>query len=616
MPENQTAMPYRDLIREAYIDPIRSAVLIDDDFPTLEEYVNGKVNPKANVPPVLKDLLQTCRTTPNHWLVDVHNGANVLMSENGSAYKHLHHSDLMILDYHLDGSTGGNEKAIKILRSLAGNNYFNLVVVYTACNGEDDLQARLKEIVCGLKYHLHVTTTVPSALTDIEDEPDIAPEATDISNILNRLFSEVPLLDLFDTPIDDKSAWLKLPHFKQIESLLLKFKFTEEEKSDILNWLWHKRLNEKREFSDIDLGTISHSPSENADRINWIRSDKLFITIIEKGTNPSLIREKLLDALAESNPSPHRLLMAKMRNCLDDSGVSAEAAIVRKENIQAGLLLQMLEAEEHDLPWKLQETINRHWEQLSTGIENDIHKYGMNLFNTVKQSHNADKYGAIKAYTEIDLKDKAAKYSTTLKLNSFICSKKAHGAHLMPGQILRSIDEITKEPSYWICLSPACDLVPNRKCAPKNVAPDDTKDIGLQPEKIGGNKNHLADKQIMPLTVVKLWPVEKPPTQKNINTNEYLFVEIDDAHFCFSYSKNPGSNPTWERLFAMNNGWIVKNKITFFSISDFDSETLQMKSKTHYAEVIAQLRYEYAINLMQKLGANLSRVGLDFISVE
>ncbi|WP_205930622.1 hypothetical protein, partial [Pseudomonas viridiflava] len=31
-------------------------------------------------------------------------------------------------------------------------------------------------------------------------------------------------------------------------------------------------------------------------------------------------------------------------------------------------------------------------------------------------------------------------------------------------------------------------------------------------------------------------------------------------------------------------------------------------------EVVAQLRYEYALNLLQKLGGHLSRVGLDFVN--
>jgi hypothetical protein len=36
-------------------------------------------------------------------------------------------------------------------------------------------------------------------------------------------------------------------------------------------------------------------------------------------------------------------------------------------------------------------------------------------------------------------------------------------------------------------------------------------------------------------------------------------------------------------------------------------------TKEYEARVVAQLRYEYAINLAQMLGANFTRIGLDFI---
>jgi hypothetical protein len=34
--------------------------------------------------------------------------------------------------------------------------------------------------------------------------------------------------------------------------------------------------------------------------------------------------------------------------------------------------------------------------------------------------------------------------------------------------------------------------------------------------------------------------------------------------------------------------------------------------KKHTARIVAQLQYEYALNLLQQFGATMSRVGLDF----
>jgi hypothetical protein len=35
--------------------------------------------------------------------------------------------------------------------------------------------------------------------------------------------------------------------------------------------------------------------------------------------------------------------------------------------------------------------------------------------------------------------------------------------------------------------------------------------------------------------------------------------------------------------------------------------------RKYQAQVVAQLRYEYALNLMQRLGTSMTRVGLDFV---
>lgn len=39
-----------------------------------------------------------------------------------------------------------------------------------------------------------------------------------------------------------------------------------------------------------------------------------------------------------------------------------------------------------------------------------------------------------------------------------------------------------------------------------------------------------------------------------------------------------------------------------------------IKSKIATFPIVAQLRYEYALNLLQRFGSSLSRVGLDFVN--
>jgi hypothetical protein len=134
---------YRDLIKEVFIDPIRTVVVVDDEYPTLDTLLmdSQQSRPQENEKITLqtsnenyqkvREILKFCRNRqPTPWLVDIHDGKTPPIAVEGESVSHFDHSDLLILDYHLE-STQGSDKAIEILRRLAGNSNFNLVVVYT-----------------------------------------------------------------------------------------------------------------------------------------------------------------------------------------------------------------------------------------------------------------------------------------------------------------------------------------------------------------------------------------------------------------------------------------------------------------------------------------------------
>ncbi|MCY0148832.1 response regulator receiver domain [Hoeflea sp. G2-23] len=61
---------------------------------------------------------------------------------------HLHQSDLLVLDYNLEGPGGlRGKKAREILRMVLSNNHFNLIIVHT---GEDDLDEVMAECLLSL----------------------------------------------------------------------------------------------------------------------------------------------------------------------------------------------------------------------------------------------------------------------------------------------------------------------------------------------------------------------------------------------------------------------------------------------------------------------------------
>jgi hypothetical protein len=72
------------------------------------------------------------------------------------------------------------------------------------------------------------------------------------------------------------------------------------------------------------------------------------------------------------------------------------------------------------------------------------------------------------------------------------------------------------------------------------------------------------------------------------------------------------NNPVWEQLIAEKQGEFdaeIKELLIWRPGSDSNK---RITMKKHAAKVVAQLQCEYALNLLQRFGAAMSRVGLDF----
>ncbi|MCJ9076089.1 response regulator receiver domain [Acinetobacter baumannii] len=144
------SIAYKDLIEEAFIEPIRSVMVIDDEYPTLTNLISVIQNREQNSYKVenldrLQNIISMCHGEMK-WTVDVFDGKDSIESHIPDRLKH---SDLVILDYHLDGDVNpiDSEKARDILHSLDRNQHFNIVMVHT--NGlQDDIEKVYDEILC------------------------------------------------------------------------------------------------------------------------------------------------------------------------------------------------------------------------------------------------------------------------------------------------------------------------------------------------------------------------------------------------------------------------------------------------------------------------------------
>ncbi|MES9990182.1 MAG: response regulator receiver domain [Candidatus Thiodiazotropha endolucinida] len=588
------ALEYGDLIEEAFIDPIRTVVVVDDDFPTLDSLLDretGGVSRKSNTTHLeqARNIVKLCRERSRPWLVDIYDGQGDLISDEQAA-THLHHSDLLILDYHLDPKNQSDgSRAINLLRRLADNDHFNLVVVYT--QGDESIGGHISRAV----------NDIALGLCTFDDRLDVSGPALErAKDVIAEWEDEDELIQYKLKSSIDESAYLQLrnnfedlnfsniyhwPEFAEIKALIDNGPKKNEWRL-VLKWAIHKRqqlLMEK--LAEQNYGQLNYHPNDN--EINWIRTSRLFITVVSKTNEPSDIPDKLLHAIKTWDPQPHRLLMSKMRSVLDECGVSAEDEVMQNRCLQAGWLEDLLAVDKDERLWKVNRTLNRHWDRLGDSIMNRMGEYSRRLADHL--SSTSDKDQVLKRFSP--LKDNHHKQGddVAMALNSYSCSKPVDGTHLTTGHILKMVDD-----RYWLCLTPACDLVPGQK-----------------------KGWHERLNTHMPFTAVELHNCNRDKALRHATNGSYLFLEVDNNPLILSFipdsSGESTPNPKIEHMFAANSG-IFDNSSFDISLTRIRADGVALVTPTFKASVVAQLRYEYALNLLQRLGSTQSRVGLDFVS--
>ncbi|MFM0019945.1 response regulator receiver domain [Paraburkholderia azotifigens] len=577
---------YDEFIKRAYIDPIRTVIVVDDEFPSLDGLIEKELKgarPWAGLEDDAKrvqEILKFCRTKDRPWLVDVHDGREVSIAGEEKIAPYLHHSDLMILDYHLAGDAGTGDHAIKILRDLASSDHFNMVIVYT--KGENgSIQTVFRQIAIGLT-HADPTLLLEEKPQRMVDDviAELELEDPDIVDRLLDLVSNQAYLLVRQT--GNARALSQLADWTAISQLLGQHAAA----STINDALWSRWLIEKKQerivgqFSPVDLGKLAMSEWNND--FNWLRTDRLFVTVVSKTHHPHELPVKLLTAIRDWCPSPHQLLMAKMRAQMDERGVLAESGVLRDRLLQAGWMQELFDGAEADKKQTLKNTVDRHWEALGDNLRADIDLFAGEL---AKHLDELGRDQVFEKFVRIDWDENEA--SILKRMNSYANLKSTfEHSHLMTGHLLKFANG-----ELWACLSPACDLMPGQKQ--------------------GGWFGRLGDH--MPFMAVLLHKVRDEVALPSANQNIFIFRAGGGDEGCYSFC--PGgkiqSNPHWEQMFAANNGRFSDSTGTI-SVGRLAQGPNGMEFQNGTAQVIGQLRYEYALNLLQRLGTNFSRVGLDF----
>ncbi len=612
--QTNTFFDYKPHLKEAYIDPIRTVTVIDDEYPTFDDLIStNTIDCNAENIKRLREIVKISRSEECNWLLDVYNGKEEKI-EDGFASNRLHHSDLLILDYHLDGEDSGYcKKSIDIIKNLSKNRHFNIVAVHTKgyTGDKGTVQDVLVDIIISLQSRPKLSILTSDYINSINvflDDWEI-----ESPGIIEQLTTSIATIDLLFL-IKEFNNKILNPSFShsylQIFSELFDAKpeTITIERTQLIKWLCYSKLEN---YNDL----FSSSTSKIFDwgingKNNWIKTEDLFLTVLGKKETPiSDIPEKLLEALSDSRPHPHKLILSKLRHEIESNGSFAASNIINKKLLQAAWLKELLKEGNNETTIKTSawQAVTKLWEELAYEIKNGLDEFTINLVNSLLKLDAPLDYFIEKETLENES-------DQVIHANCFSCSKKISTHHLVTGHILKFDD------NHWLCLTPMCDLVPGQKETSNDLISVTLVKMYDAQTALNNSRENMRKS----LGIPSIPELSKDEVIKEIlrysTQNNLIFIRPEDGDgnikmLSFTFGLDGKANPKARDYYVENQGiFDSKTRTVSIKYAEPGSSGNEMIIKDKKAEVVAELRYEYALNLLGKLGVSKSRVGLDFIN--
>jgi hypothetical protein len=585
---------FSDLVKEAFIDSIRSVLIIDDQYPTWEQIFGdegydpsdqNRWTPKANI---LKVVQQFRKMSPA-LTVDIHDGKH-----NEEIGSYLHQSDLLVLDYQLEKSEPHGVRATEIVADLLKNNHFNLVMVHTAIG---DLIDPFNTILLSLLTPIGISEKRVDEgfelIGDLEDAGNV-----ELANALQELTAAL-----------DPTAYIALrahlndggkpadfignaPELKDFRIVAEKADWGINERLKVMDW--GMAVHDKRVAAHNALPRDLRWSVPGDGKKAWIRTNGGFIAFADKKSTELL--DILQAAIEDWRPSPSRLMSSRIRAEISLQGAGAEDSALSDKHAywQYYQELRGIPLDGSPLATKnhrktlLEGHAARHTERLLDLIGVKAVAFGLKVLEADPTETDPSLPGfaehyAIKSNTKKEREKALAHY------NAHISTKPVSGWHLHPGHIFKIGQEM------WVCLSPSCDLVPMQKASAA------VRDSG--------------EAAVKPFVAVRL--THKPEyTRAEVNSNTLIFLREGKSIKTYSVYPLGGEfgSPVWRLFMASEHGKfdVKEDRTADISLSYLFGKGKKMQVEPVKAKIVGQLRYEYALNLIQKLGVEFTRIGLDF----
>ena len=595
---------YRNLVSEAFIEPIRSVMIVDDDYPTLDEVlseaVNGKATPehagkswRKNPQEVLTVVDEFRRHHGGPYILDIHDGNMPPPGTDEHQAHRLQQTDLLVLDYELNGQVKDRgEKAIAIARKVLTNNHFNIILVHTRETLADVFSGFLFDFlrplfkVGGSKLTAEQDEVVNkhiSAVADlIEDAAylELRQYHENLAEVMGKKSGPMgPVLYYLKDNKVEKGFWEPL-----IREAAVQFESKEEKEG---------------RFKENEIEVRAWSDKEYL----WIRCDRGFIAFKAKDDGVSLL-ESLHDTLVSWGPYPSRLLLTKLRAIMNERGIEVQDDALGDRAVGAAWYYSLVKATEPERSMQVDQVVRNHSEQLLDQLLPEVASYAKELASAFGED-------AVKAiclgFDNFNMNNENDLRNAVTAQNSFAASKPIGGFHLEFGHILE-IDG-----AYWLCLTPACDMPPHVR-RNSEFEPDDNK----------GCKR---------FTALRLHKKSSPRdvkfALKYAQRAEHVFANIAQTDgstksMIFSLAKDPKAAPAFMTMYADNEGRFPDKNNFLVLVRHVSTREIQHEKGNrhefiladHQARVCGHLRYEYALHIQAMYAYGQSRIGLDYVKID
>lgn len=531
-----------DLPVRAYVEPIRSVLFVDDQFPTYAEPDVGAEQERARI------LWSACRD--RGWLCDIDNTIEWTTEEQ---QKRLASSDLIVLDYQLSGTDP--TPALEMIAQLASVATPNLVVVYTAASDLDNVLLRLATFARGVCQAL-LDKDLPDEIADLEGQMEWSTEAL-------RAF------------IGGARGW-RTEFAKEHREV------NKKADLDNLRSLVERTLNNDFRAPPVDeIRRIEAIGLENGNR--WFQCGNLFVAVVGKpgpysvDDEASTLFNGLEEAVRAWNPSWLACLVATSRH-QSNEGAFRDDLVLTNEHLRNGLVQYVASAADDEE--KLRRSRYVASDLLRRRFDEATAAMGEQLLKQVPASValNANAY-----------------QSALLHLNAFLCAQRHDRHHLRVGTVFR----IEGEEHYWVCVTPACDMVPR------------PRSVGVDPW-----GHSLAETRVM--TAIRL---DKAGTAtkalENAEHGRYIFFQdfsggAQDPIAAAVFQPTGAPNPKIEHMFASDLARVKEGRATVRRVAP--SENGIKLADEQSCIVVCQLRAPYAERLTHIVGGHTSRIGVDFLA--